>query len=219
MSERIERYARWLEGLSTQELSESAERLVSVQRRSDAALIAHLAEISRRRGHLELGYASLFDYCQRCLRLAEGEVWRRTQVAGVARKFPQVLAALAEGKVSLTALSILAAHVSEENVDALLGKAERKSTREVKELVAALAPKPAVEPGIRRKPVRSREVVAEAPDGRRRCANDTKVVSRWRGRRCTTSGSRRGRSSRRSSSVWRKSSGSRARSGACRRFS
>ena len=61
MQERIERYARRLEGLSIEELCSSAERLVSLKRRGDAELIAHLAEISRRRGHLELGYASLFE--------------------------------------------------------------------------------------------------------------------------------------------------------------
>ena len=149
MRERIEDYARRLEGLSIEALSRSAEELVSLKRRNDALLIAHLAEISKRRGHLELGYASLFDYCQRGLGLADGEVWRRTQVAGVAGRFPQVLAALVEGKVSL------AAHLSEENVDELLGKAEGKTTREVKEIVAGIAPKPTLEPGIRRKPVRS----------------------------------------------------------------
>ena len=76
MREKIERYARRLEGLSIEELSESAEKLVSLQRRNDAALIAHLVEISRRRGHLELGYKNLFDYCQERLRLGDGgAVW------------------------------------------------------------------------------------------------------------------------------------------------
>ncbi len=62
MREKIERYTRSLEGLSTLELSRSAEKLVSFERRNVAALIAHLAEISRRKGHLELGYKSLFQY-------------------------------------------------------------------------------------------------------------------------------------------------------------
>ncbi len=44
MKEKIERYTRKLEGLSTEELSRSAEKLVSLQRRNDAALIAHLAD-------------------------------------------------------------------------------------------------------------------------------------------------------------------------------
>ncbi len=55
MRDKIVRYARRLEGLSTAELSREVENLVSRDRRITAALIAHLAEISRRKGHLELG--------------------------------------------------------------------------------------------------------------------------------------------------------------------
>ena len=102
MRDNIESYARRFEGLSIEELSESAEKLVSRQRRNDAELIAHLVEISRRRGHLELGYRSLFEYCQERLRLGDGgTVWRRTQVARRAREFPQVLEHLAQGRVNL----------------------------------------------------------------------------------------------------------------------
>jgi hypothetical protein len=42
--------------------------------------------------------------------------------------------------------------LSEENVDGLLEQAEGKTKEEVKEIVAALRPKPAAEPMIRRKP-------------------------------------------------------------------
>ncbi len=72
MRDRIDRYARRLEGLSIQELSRGAEKLLWRERRHTAALIAHLAEISRRKGHLELGYKSLFDYCVIRLRLGTG---------------------------------------------------------------------------------------------------------------------------------------------------
>ncbi len=64
MRDKIVRYAHRLESLSITELSRSAEKLVSRERRYSAALIAHLAEISRRKGHLELGFKSLFDYCR-----------------------------------------------------------------------------------------------------------------------------------------------------------
>ena len=158
MRERIEAYARKLEGLSTVELSRSAERLASRERRYNALLIAHLAEISRRKGHLELGYGTLFTYCQERLGLGEGEVWMRTQVAGVARRFPPVLEHLAAGKVSLSVLGILAAHLDEENVDRLLEQAAGATTREVKEIVAALRPKPAAKPAIRREPGGEMEV-------------------------------------------------------------
>jgi hypothetical protein len=77
------------------------------------------------------------------------------QVASVSRRFPQVLARLAEGKVSLSALCVLAPQLSADNVETLLEQAEGKTKAAVKEIVAALRPKPAAEPMIRRQPVRS----------------------------------------------------------------
>ncbi len=120
MRDEIVRYAHQLESLSIAELSQGAEMLVSRERRYTAALIAHLAEISRRKGHLELGFKSLFDYCQIHLGLGKGSVWARTQLANVSRRFPQVLQHLIEGKASLSSLGVLAAHLSEENVEKLL---------------------------------------------------------------------------------------------------
>ena len=165
MRERIKRYTRRLEGLSIEELSRAAEKLVSLQRRNDAALIAHLVELTRRKGHLELGYKSLFDYCVKFLRLGESSAWKRTQVAGVAGRFPQVLEHLAQGKVNLSVLSILAKHLTAENIDRLLKEAEGKTTREAKEIVVAFDPKPAAKPTIRKKPLRS-PVSVEVTDGR-----------------------------------------------------
>jgi len=137
MRDRIVRYARRLEGLSTTELARGAEKLLSRERRYTAALIAHLAEISRRKGYLELGYKSLFDYCVRRLHLGKNSVWNRTQVANVSRRFPQVLEHLAEGKLSLSSLGVLARHLNEDNVEGLLAQAEGKTKDEVKEIVAA----------------------------------------------------------------------------------
>ncbi len=61
MRDKIVRYAHQLESLSIAELSQGAKKLVLRERRYTAALIAHLAEISRRKGYLKLGYKSLFD--------------------------------------------------------------------------------------------------------------------------------------------------------------
>jgi len=165
MRERIDRYASRLEGLSIRDLSRGAEGLVAFQRRNEAELIAHLAEISRRRGHLELGYGSLFDYCTRHLGLGKYSVWNRTQVAGISRRFPQVLERLAAGKVSLSSLGVLAPHLSEGNVDRLLAECEGKTKDEVKEIIAGLSPKPAAEPSIRRRPAPRPEPGTAAVEG------------------------------------------------------
>ncbi len=61
MKEKFERYFETLKGLSTEELDLSADKLVRTEKRNVALVIAHIAEISRRKGHLECGYKNLFQ--------------------------------------------------------------------------------------------------------------------------------------------------------------
>jgi hypothetical protein len=62
MIDRFKTYFETLEGLSTEELDRSAEKLVGAEKRNVALVIAHIAEMSRRKGELERGYKNLFDY-------------------------------------------------------------------------------------------------------------------------------------------------------------
>ena len=55
-------YVGGLARLSTEMLDRSVEKLVRAEKECVARVIAHLAEISRRKAHLELGYKSLFEY-------------------------------------------------------------------------------------------------------------------------------------------------------------
>ncbi len=68
--------------------------------------------------------------------------------------------------------------MTEENVDRLLKEAEGKTTREAKEIVAAIDPQPAAESMIRRKPVRSREESAAATDDRAAVAAPSEEIGR-----------------------------------------
>ena len=74
------------------------------------------------------------------------------QVASVCRRFPQILVALFENRLNLTAASVLAPHLTEENVERLLSEAEGKSKRELLELVVALSPKEEFAPSVRKLP-------------------------------------------------------------------
>ena len=152
MSEKFTAYFERLEGLSTEELDRSVAELVRAENRNVALVIAHIAEISRRKGELERGYPNLFEYCVRRLNLSEGSVALRIQVANVARRFPQVLASLAEGRISLSVAGRLAPHLLEENVERLLQDCAGMSKRAVEEYLVALKPKPAFEPSIRKLP-------------------------------------------------------------------
>jgi len=157
MIERFKTYFKRLEGLSTEELDRSAEILVRAEKRNAALVIAHIAEMSRRKGQLERGYCNLFEYCTRRLHLSEGSVALRIQVANVSRRFPQILVALAENRMSLTVAGLLAPVLTESNVEKLLADCGGMSRREADEYLVALRPKPVFEPSIRKTPSRPQE--------------------------------------------------------------
>ena len=86
-----------LSWMPTVELDRSAERLSAAEKKSTAGVIAHIAAISRRGAHLELGYRNLFEYVTRRLGFDEGAAGLRIHVAKASSRFPEVLAALADG--------------------------------------------------------------------------------------------------------------------------
>src|SRR5262249_766793 len=110
-TQNVEAYFGRLERLSTEELDQEAQKCVLLEQRNVAWVIAHLCEISKRKAHLKLGYSSLFDYGVRRLKLSEGSVALRIQVANVARRFPQILSALAQNQISLSVAGALAPHL------------------------------------------------------------------------------------------------------------
>ena len=101
-------------------LHEAMGQLVVEERRRSVCVIAHLAELGERDAFLEIGYESLFDYCVRHLNSSEGAANLRRHVAGVCRRFPAVLEVLSRNEMSLTVAARLAAHLTDENHEALL---------------------------------------------------------------------------------------------------
>ena len=81
----VKEYLVRLGTLSTFRLDQSAEKLARSEKQCVARVIAHVAEISRRKAYLELGYKNLFDYCTKHLGFSEGSTYLRTQVARICR--------------------------------------------------------------------------------------------------------------------------------------
>ncbi len=165
MVEKIKAYFKSLEGLSTEALTSSAEKLVRAEKRNVTLLIAHIAEMSRRKTYLECGYKNLFDYCVKRLRLSEGSVALRIQVANVSRRFPQLLQSLAENRISLTVAGHLAPHLREDNVEKLLSDCTGMTKRAVDEYLVALRPKPVFHPSIRKRPSPVEKTKVARPEG------------------------------------------------------
>ena len=138
--------------LSDSDLMSQTQTIAAGERSATAALVAHLAEVEKRELHLAAGYGSMFTYCCEALRLSEHEAYNRIEVARASRRFPAILALLAEGAVSLTTVRLLAPHLTVANHVAVLESARGLRKPGVEELVARLAPRPDVPTSIRKLP-------------------------------------------------------------------
>jgi hypothetical protein len=154
---------RSLSRLSDQELLASLETVARRNNRVAAELIAHIAEVDRRKLYREEACSSMFAYCTERLGLSEDAAAKRIQVARAARQFPEVLETLSTGKVHLTGLRLLVPHLTKESSLGLLRRAEGMSKRKIEELVAELVPKPDVPAKIRKLPVPKAQQTKSTP--------------------------------------------------------
>jgi 5-methylcytosine-specific restriction endonuclease McrA len=104
----------------------------------------------------------MFVYCTEVLHLSEHEAYLRIQVARASRKHPVLLEMLEDGRLHLSGISVLHAHLTEANHKTLLKRAAHKSKRQILELVAEIAPKEDAPATMRRLPER-REPMETTP--------------------------------------------------------
>jgi hypothetical protein len=110
--------------------------LVAQDRGTTAQLLAHIGEVDARRLYLPAAHPSMNSYCVHELRLSEDAAYKRIQAARVARHFPVIFEALADGRLHLSAVVLLAPFLSQENADDLLTAAAHKTKSEIVELLA-----------------------------------------------------------------------------------
>ena len=152
--------------LTDDELQARVESLAARERGTLAELIAHLAELETRELHLAAGYGSMFAYCHEALRLSEHEALNRIEVARAARRFPVILDLLTEGAVHLTAVRLLAPHLTAENHAHVLESARGLRKADIETLVARLAPKPDVPVSVRKLPASSQPASSQPEPSR-----------------------------------------------------
>jgi hypothetical protein len=156
---------RQLQSVPDDELLERLALLLQDSRCVESELVAHIGEVEARRLYAREASPSMFEYCTRVLHLSEAEAYLRITAARAARKHPMLLTLLAEGRLHLSGIALLAPHLADENRDALLARASHRSKREIKELVAELAPRPDVPARMRRLPDRTRPALTASRTG------------------------------------------------------
>jgi hypothetical protein len=111
-------------------------RLVKRDCANTAVLLAHIAEVDERRLYRPAGHPSMFAYCVEELRFSEDAAYKRIRAARAGREFPQLLTAIANGHLHLTAVSLLAPHFTRENLDELIAAATHRGKSEIEELIS-----------------------------------------------------------------------------------
>ena len=116
--------------------------LVAQDRNTTAELLAHIAEVDARRLYLPAGFPSMFLYGVHQLHLSEESAFKWIRAARTARQFPAIFEAVAEGRLLLSAVLMLAPHLTPENADELLAAATHKTRAEIEQFARAAVPSP-----------------------------------------------------------------------------
>ena len=122
--------------LSDDALLHGFATLVAQDRRTTAALLAHIAEIDARHLYLRAGFESMRAYCMREIHLSEDAAITRITVARLARQLPALFLAIADGRLHLTAVRLLAPRLNAANVAEWIAAAANRSLGEIGVLLA-----------------------------------------------------------------------------------
>ena len=161
--------------LSKSELLERFETLVACDRRNTTQLLVAIAEIDERKLWARHACQSMFVFCVERFHMSEQVTAKRIWAARTARRFPVVLEMVERGELHLSAIHLLARHLTPENCSDVLRRARHKSSREIERLVAALAPRPDVASSVRALP---RTVVDTTQAGGAAAADSSGAMTR-----------------------------------------
>lgn len=144
---------RSLMSVSDEVLKQDLLVAVEREREATAELLLFLGEFEARRLYVPAAFSSMQEYCVEVLRLSEDAAKKRLQVARVARRFPLVLDAVADGRLHLSAVVMLATRLTPENVEALVAAASDRSRAQLEGVLAEWFPRADVPASVREVPL------------------------------------------------------------------
>ena len=141
--------------LSNGALMRDLATLVDRDRSATAQLLAHIAEVDARKLYVPAAYPSMLFYCVHELHMSEDAARKRIHAARAARDFPAIFSAVAEGRLHLSGVVMLAPRLTSDNAEELLAAAVHKTRPEIELLLAERFPRPDVPTQILPIPVAS----------------------------------------------------------------
>ena len=131
-----------LSHLSDQDVTRGLATRFGRRLTNDAELLEYIGEARERKLYAPAGYPSMKSYCMHEFRVEDHEASRLIYVARVARRFPAILPAIAEGRLHMTAVLLLGPRLTPENAEDLLSAATHKTKEEIQQLIAVRFPRP-----------------------------------------------------------------------------
>jgi 5-methylcytosine-specific restriction endonuclease McrA len=134
--------------LGDQELLRDLAALTVRDRCTTGEMLAHIAEVDARRLYAPAGYPSMHAYCVHELHLSEDAASKRIHAARAARDFPAIFDAVADGRLHLSGVCLLAPHLNRENALPLLEAGTHKTKAEIERLLAERFPRTELLPKV-----------------------------------------------------------------------
>jgi hypothetical protein len=133
-------------------LDSELKSLAADERRGLVQFLRRLDLLDREGGFELFKCTSAFEYLVKEHHLAEGTAWRRVNAMRLIRRFPQLEAALEDGRLNPTQLGILGPVLTLKNVDEVVRAATRLTKRQTEELAVTIVPRKVPAPGLRKLP-------------------------------------------------------------------
>lgn len=130
--------------MDASQLLQETTRFHQQERSATVQLLVRLAAVDTRELYSPAGYSTMWDYCLGELDMSDDAAHRRLWAARKCRDFPALFDALADGRLHLTAVNLLAAHLTLENVDELIEASANRTKDQIKEMLACKFPQPGV---------------------------------------------------------------------------
>ena len=131
-----------LKHLSNRTVRSGLTGLAAQDRDTTAKLLAYIAEFDARKLFVADGYPSVFACCVGALHMSEDIAYKRIRAARLALRFPVIFEAVAEGRLHLSGVVLLAPFLIEATSAELIAAATHKTRAGIEQMLAERFPRP-----------------------------------------------------------------------------
>jgi len=121
--------------LSHSALTVALRESVRDTRAATALMLAHIAEFDARQLYVPAAHPSMCSYLVHVLGFGEQAALKRLRAARTAREFPSIFTAVAEGRLHLSGIVLLAPHLAPVNAGELIAAADGKSKAQIEQML------------------------------------------------------------------------------------